>query len=156
MSTILEVTGLNKKYANSDFCLDNVSMSIPSGAIMGFVGENGAGKSTTIGCVLNTLIRDSGSVKIFGKEMTDDSTDIRDDIGVVYDSNAFPDHLTPKKISSAMRRVYTNWDNALFEKYLQRFKLSEKQKNILREFAESCGEKNYEKKESFLKRLFKL
>jgi len=95
---------------------------------MGFVGENGAGKSTTIGCILNTLIKDSGTVKIFGKDMTDDSTDIRDDIGVVYDTNAFPAYLTPAKISSAMRHIFTRWDDTLFKQYLRRFKLSEKQR----------------------------
>jgi len=127
MNAILEVKGLTKQYANSDFCLDNVSMSIPSGAIMGFIGENGAGKSTTIGCMLNTLIKDSGSVKFFGKDMTDDSTDIRDKIGVVYDTSAFPDHLTPMKISAAMRHIYTHWDDGLFKEYLRKFKLPEKQ-----------------------------
>ena len=82
---------------------------------MGFVGENGAGKTTTIGCILNTLIKDSGAVKVFGKEMTDASTDIRDDIGVVYDSSVYPEHLTAVKISSAMRHVYSKWDqNHLF------------------------------------------
>ena len=128
MNAILKVQGLSKQYKNSNFRLSDVSFSIPSGAIMGFVGENGAGKSTTIGCILNTLIKDSGSVKVFGKEMTDDSIDIRDDIGVVYDTNVFSDHLTPVKISSAMGQVYTKWDNELFKKYLHRFKLSENQK----------------------------
>jgi len=128
MSTILEIKGLSKQYANSDFRLDDVSFSLPSGAIMGFVGENGAGKSTTIGCILNTLLRDSGTVEIFGKEMTDASTDIRDEIGVVYDTNAFPQHFTAVKISSAMRHMYTNWDDGLFKEYLRKFKLPEKQK----------------------------
>jgi len=127
MSTILEVKGLTKKYKDSYFSLNNVSFSLPSGAIMGFVGENGAGKSTTIGCILNTLLKDSGTVKIFGREMTDDSTDIRDEIGVVYDSNAFPGHLTPAKISSAMRYIFSKWDNALFMEHLKRFKLPENQ-----------------------------
>ncbi|MCL2588702.1 MAG: ABC transporter ATP-binding protein, partial [Oscillospiraceae bacterium] len=128
MRTILEVSGLYKQYANSDFGLDNVSMSIPSGAIMGFVGENGAGKTTTIGCILNTLLKDKGTVKIFGKEMTDKSTDIRDDIGVVYDTNAFPLNLTAVKISAAMERIYSNWDKALFQEYLRKLKLPEKTK----------------------------
>jgi len=128
MSTILEVQGLRKQYKNADFCLDDVSFSIPSGAIMGFVGENGAGKTTTIGCILNTLIKDGGTVKIFGKEMTDASTDIRDDIGVVYDSSPFPQHLTAVKISSAMRHIYTNWDDGLFKDYLRKFKLPEKKR----------------------------
>ena len=127
MGAILEVSGLNKSYHNSGFSLKNVSMSIPHGAIMGFVGENGAGKSTTIGCILNTLIKDSGTVKIFGREMTDEATDIRDDIGVVYDTNSFPAFLTPKKIASAMSHIYSNWDNNLFLEYLEKFRLPEKQ-----------------------------
>jgi ABC-2 type transport system ATP-binding protein len=120
---ILEVQNLNKQYKNSDFRLTGVSFSIPRGAIMGFVGENGAGKTTTIGCILNTLIKDSGSIKIFGKEMTDQATDIREDIGVVYDTSVFPDVLSPKKIATAMGRIYTHWDNSLFADYLRRFKL---------------------------------
>jgi len=125
---ILEVKDLTKTYPGSDFYLNNISFSIPSGSIMGFVGENGAGKTTTIGCILNTLLKDSGSVKIFGKEMTDESTDIRDEIGVVYDTNCFPDHLTPAKISASMRHIFTNWDNALFKEYLLKFKLPEKKR----------------------------
>ena len=133
MDAILVVNNLSKQYKNSDFCLDDVSFSVPSGSIMGFVGENGAGKSTTIGCILNTLTKDSGSVEIFGKEMTDKSTDIRDDIGVVYDTCAFPVHLTAAKISSAMQHIYTNWDNDLFQQYLKKFKLPEKKK--IKEFS---------------------
>lgn len=72
-------------------------------------------------------------VKIFGRDMTDDSVDIRDDIGVVYDSNAFPTHLTPAKISSAMRYVFSKWDDSLFKEYLKKFKLPEKQK--IKEFS---------------------
>jgi len=128
MSTILEVQGLRKQYQGSDFCLDDVSFSIPRGAIMGFVGENGAGKTTTIGCILNTLIKDGGVVKIFGKGMSDKSTNIRDDIGVVYDTNPFPEHFTAVKIASAMRHIYTNWSDDLFKDYLRKFKLPEKQK----------------------------
>jgi len=128
MNTILEVKGLTKSYKNSDFRLNDVSFSIPSGAIMGFVGENGSGKTTTIGCILNTLIKDSGSVRVFGKEMTHDSIDIRDDIGVVYDTNCFPIDLTAAEISSAMRHIYSKWDNELFKEYLRKFKLPEKKK----------------------------
>ena len=128
MNPILEVNGLTKKYRKSDFCLNNVSFSIPSGAIMGFVGENGAGKTTTIGCILNTLVKDSGTVKVFGREMTDETTDIRDEIGVVYDKNAFPTHLTPMKVASIMRHLYSNWDDDLYKQYLSTFKLPEKKK----------------------------
>ena len=95
---------------------------------MGFVGENGAGKTTTIGCILNTLVKDGGMVKVFGKEMSDEAVDIRDDIGVVYDKNAFPTHLTALKVASIMRHLYSNWDDELFKEYLQKFKLPEKKK----------------------------
>jgi len=128
MNNILEVQGLTKQYKGSDFRLNDVSFSIPSGTIMGFVGENGAGKTTTIGCILNTLLRDSGSVQIFGKEMNDKATDIREDIGVVYDTNPFPLHLTAVKISSAMEHIYTNWDKDLFREYLRKLKLPEKRR----------------------------
>ena len=128
MDHILEVQGLNKTYKGADFSLQDVSFSVPRGAIMGFVGENGAGKTTTIGCILNTLIKDSGTVKIFGKEMSDSGTDIRDEIGVVYDSNTFPEHLTATQISAGMGRVFSKWDNGLFKDYLRKFKLPEKKK----------------------------
>jgi ABC-2 type transport system ATP-binding protein len=128
MNTILEVQGLSKRYRNSDFHLNDVSFSLPSGVIMGFVGENGSGKTTTIGCILNTLIKDSGTVKVFGKEMTDASIDIRDDIGVVYDTNVFPESLTPAQISLFMRHTFSKWDDELFRNYLKHFKLPETKK----------------------------
>ena len=123
MNPILEIKGLTKQYPKSIFRLNDVTFSIPKGAIMGFVGENGAGKTTTIGCILNTLIKDSGSVKLFGEEMADNRTDLRDEIGVVYDTNAFPVHLTPANISASLRHIYSKWDHSLFEDYLRRFKL---------------------------------
>jgi ABC-2 type transport system ATP-binding protein len=125
MNIALEVRGVSKKYPKSDFRLSDISFSLPAGSIMGFVGENGAGKTTTIGCILNTLIKDSGFVKVFGKEMTDASTDIRNDIGVVYDSSVFPEHLTAVKISSAMRHMFSKWDDTLFKDYLRKFDLPE-------------------------------
>ncbi|MCL2773050.1 MAG: ABC transporter ATP-binding protein [Oscillospiraceae bacterium] len=128
MDAILEVQGLTKKYKKSDFRLNNVSFSLPSGAIMGLIGENGSGKTTTIGCILNTLIKDGGTVKVFGKEMSDKSADIRNDIGVVFDANNFSDDLTAVKISSVMRRIYSDWDNNLFNEYLNKFNLPAKNK----------------------------
>ena len=128
MNIILEVQGLSKKYKKSDFHLDNISFSIPSGTIIGFVGENGSGKTTTIDCILNTLIKDSGMVKLFGKEMNDESTELRQDIGVVFDENTFSEELTAKNLASVMRLAYSKWDDNLFENYLRKFNLSPKQK----------------------------
>jgi len=128
MNNILEVKSLSKTYPKSDFCLDNVTFSIPKGSIMGFVGENGAGKTTTIGCILGTLIKDSGDINVFGKEMNDLAVESRDDIGVVYDTMPFPAHFTPNKIANALRHIYTNWDDALYKEYLDKFKLPPKRK----------------------------
>ena len=123
MNAILEVTGLSKQYKNSDFQLNDISFSLPSGSIMGFIGENGAGKSTTIGCILGTLIKDRGNVRIFGREMSEESSDIRDDIGVVLDANNYSDDLTANMLSVVMRHIYSKWDTTLFNEYLDRFKL---------------------------------
>jgi len=124
----LEINGLTKAYKKSDFNLKEVSFSVPKGAIMGFVGENGSGKSTTINCILNVLIKDCGSIKLFGEEVGEDTIHTRDDIGVVFDTNAFAGYLTPKNIATAMKPIYTNWNDALFISYLEKLKLPFKKK----------------------------
>ncbi|MDE5932969.1 MAG: ABC transporter ATP-binding protein [Lachnospiraceae bacterium] len=128
MENILELQGISKTFPKSDFTLDKVSFSLPYGAIMGFVGENGAGKTTTIGCILNTVAKDGGTVKLFGREMSDADTDIREKIGVVYDGDNFPAYWTAKQLSQVMAGLYTKWDNALFQKYLEDFHLPVRQK----------------------------
>lgn len=128
MENILELQQICKSFPKSNFILDKLSFSLPYGAILGFVGENGAGKTTTIGCILNTVRKDSGMVKLFGKEMRDIDTDIREKIGVVYDGDNFPSFWTAKQLSQVMEGIYTQWDNALFQKYLEDFHLPVKQK----------------------------
>lgn len=128
MENILELQQVSKRFPKSDFTLDNVSFSLPYGAILGFVGENGAGKTTTIGCILNTIAKDSGSVKLFGREMLDADTDIREKIGVVYDGDNFPGHWSAEQLSKVMQGFYTNWDEGLFYEYLGRFQLPVKQR----------------------------
>lgn len=128
MEHILELNQVSKSFPKSGFLLDNVSFSLPYGAIMGFVGENGAGKTTTIGCMLNTLLKDSGTIRLFGKEMSDKDTDIREKIGVVYDGDNFPGYLTAERLAKIMSGLYAAWDNALFLQYLKIFHLSGKQK----------------------------
>ncbi|MBS5079612.1 MAG: ABC transporter ATP-binding protein [Clostridiales bacterium] len=121
MDYILEVKDLEKKY--KDFTLDKISFSIPSGTIVGLIGENGAGKSTTINAILNLIKKDGGEIKVLGKEMTDSDTRMRNEIGVVFDGNNFYDTLTPRKIGNIMAKVYSNWDMSCFEDYLKRFQL---------------------------------
>ncbi|MBD5456294.1 MAG: ABC transporter ATP-binding protein [Lachnospiraceae bacterium] len=128
MENILELDQVSKTFPKSGFMLDKVSFSVPYGSIMGFVGENGAGKTTTIGCILNTVAKDSGIIKLFGKEMSDSDTDMREKIGVVYDGDNFPSYLTAEQLSKIMQELYTNWNNALFQKYLEDFHLPARQK----------------------------
>lgn len=107
MNYALKLDNVCKTYETSDFLLDNVSFEVPMGSVMGFVGENGAGKTTTIGCILNTLFRNSGSIQIFEKEMKDEDTVLRNDIGVVYDGDNFPKYLTAKQISEIMQGIFS-------------------------------------------------
>lgn len=123
MNLSLEITGLTKAYTDSDFALDDVSFSIPSGTIMGFVGENGAGKTTTIKSILNTVHIDSGTIRIFGRVMTDRDTAIREDIGVVLDTANFPAVLTPGKLAKVMRGIYKQWDQEFYLKLTAKFGL---------------------------------
>lgn len=128
MENILELQQISKTFPKSNFTLDKLSFSLPYGAIMGFVGENGAGKTTTIGCILNTVKKDNGTIKLFGKEMSDEDTDIREKIGVVYDGDNFPGFWTAIQLSQVMGSLYKQWDNTLFKKYLDNFHLPAKQK----------------------------
>ena len=102
MENILELQQVSKAFPKSDFTLEDMTFSLPYGSILGFVGENGAGKTTTIGCILNTITKDSGTVKLFGREMLDADTDIREKIGVVYDGDNFPGYWTAMQLSEVM------------------------------------------------------
>lgn len=128
MENILELQQVSKTFPKSNFALQNVTFSLPYGSILGFVGENGAGKTTTIGCILNTIVKNSGTVKLFGKEMTDADTDMREKIGVVYDGDNFPTYWTAAQLAKVMEGFYKQWDNVLFQKFLEEYKLPANQK----------------------------
>ena len=128
MNSALILKNVNKKYEKSNFAIKDISFLIPEGSIVGFIGENGAGKSTTMNCILNVIRRDSGTIEIFGREMTDEDIDIRENIGVVYDSNNFPEYLTAKQLADILGRIYSKWDDFCFEQFLRRFGLPESQK----------------------------
>ncbi len=121
MDNILEIKNLNKKYDN--FSLKNINIELPKGMIMGLIGENGAGKSTTIKAILNTIKRDSGEIKIFGKDNKKSEKEIKEDIGVVFDDSFLSEYLSPLDINKIMKNVYKNWDQDLFFKYIEDFKL---------------------------------
>ncbi len=121
MENILEVLNVSKKYEG--FELKDINFKLPKGMIMGLIGENGAGKSTTIKAILNLIEVDSGGVQIFGKDMKANQKEIKEDIGVVLDDSFLSDYLNPKDIHKIMRNIYKNWDEELYFKYLEDFKL---------------------------------
>ena len=112
----IEITGLSKNY--DGFSLENVSFSLPSGSIMGLVGENGAGKSTTIKLIMNAAAASGGSVKVLGCDnRSDEFTDLKNDIGVVLDEAYFPEILNAKNVAAVMKDTYRNWSEYVFEDY---------------------------------------
>ena len=106
------------------FLLDHVSFQVPKGRIVGFIGENGAGKSTTINLILDELKRDHGQIQIFGKENTISS--VREEIGVVFDECNFHDVFNTSDIEKILSGVYKSWDSSLYRQYLKRFKIPER------------------------------
>lgn len=128
MNSTLILKNVNKEYEKSNFAIKDISFLVPEGSIVGFIGENGAGKSTTMNCILNVIRRDSGTIEIFGREMTDEDIDIRENIGVVYDSNNFPEYLTARQLADILGRIYSKWDDFCFEQFLRRFGLPESQR----------------------------
>ncbi len=124
MENALEIEGLNKSF--EDFSISNLSFSLPSGSIMGFIGENGAGKSTTIKLILDLIKQDSGDIRIFGKNNRVHGIDCKEDIGIVFDECNFPDTLRSCDVPHIMRHIYANWDDAVFANYMRTFELPAK------------------------------
>ena len=120
MDAILQVENLTKHYP--DFTLDHVSFSVPKGTIMGLIGENGAGKSTTINAILDLIHKDDGTVTCGGQELSS-AKQLKVDIGVVFDGINFYETLTPAKVGKIARAAYSQWDNHLYQDYLKRFQL---------------------------------
>lgn len=126
MENILEVKNLSKKYNN--FELKNIKFDLPKGMIMGLIGENGAGKSTTIKSILNLINTNSGEIKIFGLNNKKNEKKIKEEIGVVLDDSFLSETLTPVDINKIMKNIYRNWDEKLYFKYLEDFKLPKDKK----------------------------
>lgn len=108
----IEIKGLCKAYPG--FILDHLNLTLPNGCIMGLIGENGAGKSTTIKLLLEMIRRDSGSITILGQQSCS-----KEDIGVVLDEVGFPECLTAKQVGKVLRYTYQNWDDNAYAGYLQ-------------------------------------
>ena len=120
----LELTHVYKQYG--DFAIRDLNLTLPQGSIMGLVGENGAGKSTTIRMILNMVKPDSGEIAVLGKTAGDDFNAVKEDIGVVLDEPAFTNCLNARHVNKIMGMMFRNWDARCFRDYLDRFSLPEK------------------------------
>lgn len=124
MKNALEVSHLTKDYGS--FKLDDVSFTVPGGTIMGLIGENGAGKSTTIKCILNLVRRDGGEIQVLGLDNLADERAVKAQVGVVLDETTFHDGLSAPQVGSILARLYPGWDGALYQHYLEKFGLTSK------------------------------
>ncbi len=117
----LEIKNVSKSF--SGFCLDNLNLTLPSGCIMGLIGENGAGKSTTIKLILDMLHKDNGTITILGKDNGKDISLIKEDVGVVMDEVGIPECLTATQVGKVMKHTFRNWDETEYARLLQKLSL---------------------------------
>lgn len=118
----IEMKDVSKSYPG--FTMDHINLTLPSGCIMGLIGENGAGKSTAIKLMLNIIKRDGGVITLLGRDNRQDIKSIKEDIGVVLDEVGFPECMTAKQIEKMMRNTYRNWDREQYFRYLKQLSVS--------------------------------
>ncbi len=124
MNTAIQIKDLTKSY--NDFQLSNINLTLPSGCIMGLIGENGAGKSTTIKSILGLTPIDSGQISVLGLNMSSDEKKIKEQLGVVLDENCFPENLNAKDINHIMPHIFDTWSSQTFCRYQTQFSLPDK------------------------------
>ena len=119
--TALTVSGLTKRY--KEFSLSDISFEVPQGTIVGLIGENGAGKSTTLNAILGVVHKDAGEISIMGNPIEELKPDIKEKIGVVFDGTNFSEELTPKKLNKVLKGIYASWDEDFFVSLLKKLSL---------------------------------
>ncbi len=119
MENSIEIKGLTCRYSN--FALENLYLTVPNGTVMGLIGENGAGKSTTIKAILGLIKPESGSVTVLGEDSMKLSAAVKEQIGVVFDTLPFPAVLTAKQLDKVLKGTFKSWDSTEYYNYLERF-----------------------------------
>ncbi len=119
----IEIRELCKSY--SGFYLDHLNLTLPSGCIMGLIGENGAGKSTTIKLILDLVKRDKGSITVLGKDNKNHFRLTKEDIGVVMDEVGISACLNARQVGKIMKYTYRSWDDAAYRAYLRTLSIPE-------------------------------
>lgn len=109
----LEIKNLTKHY--KDFTLDNISLTLPGGCILGLIGENGAGKTTAVKLMTGMIKKDGGLISVLGR---DENSIIKEDIGIVTDDIGISGCLSALKLEKILKRIYKNWDSGIFHSLL--------------------------------------
>ena len=121
-SNAIEIRGLCKRY--KDFALEDLHLDLPYGCVLGLVGENGAGKSTTIRLIMDALERDSGTISVLGADnRSKEFLDLKEDIGVVLDETFVPEVINARQLGKIMAGTYRNWDQSVYDGWIRRFEL---------------------------------
>lgn len=128
----IEIKGLTKQYQG--FRLGSYDLTLPSGCILGLVGENGAGKSTTIRLIMDAITRDAGTVTVLGVDnQSPEFAAVKEDIGVVLDEAYFPEVLSAANVGKIMACTYRRWDMEKYRGYLSRFDLDDRK--LIRDYS---------------------
>ena len=121
----IKLSHINKSFG--DFAIRDLNLTVPSGTICGLVGENGAGKSTTIRLLMGVLRPDSGTASVLGADVSSpEFREVKEDVGVVLDEAYFPESLNAVQVGKIMAATYRRWDQRLYDSYLKHFDLPEK------------------------------
>ncbi|GIO23390.1 ABC transporter ATP-binding protein [Oceanobacillus sp. J11TS1] len=121
MENVLEFKGVSKRF--KDFSVENINLQIKQGYVTGFIGANGAGKSTTMKLMMNLLRADAGKIKVFGLDYAKHEKKIKERLGFVYDSNVFYEGLNLKDVRRIIAPAYKNWSNKQFYEFIEKFEL---------------------------------
>lgn len=123
MTTLLNVDRVNKQYKDSDFKLQDASLTIATNETVGLIGKNGSGKSTLINILVANRHKDNGSILFFGEEHAMDDVEYKEHIGVVFDDLRVPNKLTIKDIDKVFQSIYTSWNSQKFFDLIKYFEL---------------------------------
>lgn len=116
----IEMKHVSKTYGS--FAIKDLNLTLPEGCILGLVGENGAGKSTTIGLLMHAVLKEAGEIKVLGVDNTSkEFQDVREDVGIVLDEAYFPEVLNGRDVNKIMKYTYKNWEEETFFRYLTQF-----------------------------------
>ncbi|HCY6737488.1 TPA: ABC transporter ATP-binding protein [Staphylococcus aureus] len=123
MTTLLNVDRVNKQYKDSDFKLQDASLTIATNETVGLIGKNGSGKSTLINILVGNRHKYNGSITFFGEEHTVDDVEYKEHIGVVFDDLRVPNKLTIKDIDKVFQSIYMTWNSQKFFDLIKYFEL---------------------------------